>query len=324
MADSNKRKERSGDDRDGKRLKRSKGGHGGKWQTPHQKAKVAARGGAKIEPGDMGIWVTCAKGQEGRATEELKTMFNDCAERFYGIISGPGGCDNDDEVEEEDEEEDIESSIKKELASISEQKKAPKLFSPVHINAPCVLFFKTRPPIDPVDFVHRICKEVVEKPGIRRMKYVNRLTPMTLMGKATESGIEEVGKNVLRKQFRLAGGEIKNVEGDEDKISSYAIRPTIRTHKILQRDAIIKQVASLVDDVHQVNLTKPDKVIIVEIYQTVCGMSVVGDDWEGLKRFNLAELYGGYKTLKPAPEGKGETKPKEAATDEGSREGDAT
>jgi len=32
-------------------------------------------------------------------------------------------------------------------------------------------------------------------------------------------------------------------------------------------------------------------VIVVDIYQTVCGMSVVGRDWEALKRFNLAELY---------------------------------
>jgi len=41
---------------------------------------------------------------------------------------------------------------------------------------------------------------------------------------------------------------------------------------------------------HKVNLTKPDKVILVEIYQSVCGMSVVDGDWETLKRFNLAEL----------------------------------
>jgi len=47
----------------------------------------------------------------------------------------------------------------------------------------------------------------------------------------------------------------------------YAIRPTIRTHKILQRDAVIKQVAAMVGDSHKVNLTKPDKVILVEIYQ---------------------------------------------------------
>ena len=29
----------------------------------------------------------------------------------------------------------------------------------------------------------------------------------------------------------------------------------------------------------------------VGVLQTICGMSVVGDDWESLKRYNLAEIY---------------------------------
>jgi hypothetical protein len=54
------------------------GGSGGKWQTPHQKAKFAAsQGSGKIEPGDVGIWATCAKNQENRAREELLSMFED-------------------------------------------------------------------------------------------------------------------------------------------------------------------------------------------------------------------------------------------------------
>ncbi len=87
---------------------------------------------------------------------------------------------------------------------------------------------------------------------------------------------------------------------------------------------MINTVAGLVnDDRHKVNLTAPDKVILVDIYQvcdmskqntriririraaprrratpltltfskTVCGMSVVDGDWDELKRYNLTELY---------------------------------
>lgn len=60
-------------------------GSGGKWQTPHQKAKAAAtshRGGGKIEPGDEGIWATCVKGKEGAATEELKGLFEEVRPPF--------------------------------------------------------------------------------------------------------------------------------------------------------------------------------------------------------------------------------------------------
>jgi len=165
-----------------------------------------------------------------------------------------------------------------------------KLFSPVHLSIACVLFFKTQAPIVPVDFVHRICEDAVARPGGRRHRFVNRLTPMTLLGKATENGIDELGKTVLGEHFRLAVDENADDTGKEAGFS-YAIRPTIRNHKTLKRDAVIKQVASLVASTHKVDLTNPEKVILVEIYQSICGISVVGGDWEALKRFNLAELY---------------------------------
>lgn len=46
------------------------GGSGGKWKTPNHKAKDEVR--VTIAPGDVGIWATCARGQEGKATTELK------------------------------------------------------------------------------------------------------------------------------------------------------------------------------------------------------------------------------------------------------------
>lgn len=47
----------------------------------------------------------------------------------------------------------------------------------------------------------------------------------------------------------------------------YAIRPTIRNHNTLKRDAVIKQIASSIADTHKVDLTNSDKVILVDIYQ---------------------------------------------------------
>ncbi len=106
---------------------------------------------------------------------------------------------------------DIELSIRKE---VSEQKSIPKLFSPVPLDLQCVLFFKIRPPLDPVDFVQRICEEVVSNPTVRKMKYANRLTPMTLMGKATEKGLEELGRTVLGEHFKLEAETGDGGEGE--------------------------------------------------------------------------------------------------------------
>jgi len=164
---------------------------------------------------------------EGRATEELKSMFEEvsrillcvgqtdsfkCAERFYGLGSGSDPADEEDEPVE-----DIEVSIKKEVASLSDRRATPKLFSPVHLDLECVLLFKTQSPIDPVDFVDRICKEILLKPNIRRMRYANRLTPVTMIGKATEKGLVEVAKTVLGAHFQLSGEESEDTHGGEQK-----------------------------------------------------------------------------------------------------------
>lgn len=55
-----------------------------------------------------------------------------------------------------------------------------------------------------MDLVHRICQEVVEDPDVRRMRYVNRLTPVTVMAKANEKGLEELTAAVLQKHFQLS------------------------------------------------------------------------------------------------------------------------
>jgi tRNA acetyltransferase TAN1 len=46
---------------------------------------VASQGSGKIELGDAGIWATCARSQERRATEELKSMLEE-VEHFYIVL----------------------------------------------------------------------------------------------------------------------------------------------------------------------------------------------------------------------------------------------
>jgi tRNA acetyltransferase TAN1 len=51
-------------------------GNAGKWKTPHQQAKSKALAAdASIQPGDTGIWVTCARHQEGKAAREIEVLF---------------------------------------------------------------------------------------------------------------------------------------------------------------------------------------------------------------------------------------------------------
>lgn len=144
------------------------------------------------------------------------------AEKYYGI-SVKSSDRNNEEAEEGATEsvDDIEASIRKEVAAHKDP--AEKLFSAVYLDIQCVLFFKTRSPIDPADLVHRLCEDAASG-GIRKLRFVNRLTPMSIIGKATEKGVEEVGQAVLSSHFRLAGEPAKS-----DEAAAYSVRiPPLR------------------------------------------------------------------------------------------------
>jgi len=74
-----------------------------------------------------------------------------------------------------------------------------------------VLFFKCQAPIEPTAFVDRICKDAAAGVVSKTTRHVNRLTPITLIGKATMKSIEEVARVVVAPHFHAEGGGVKKV-----------------------------------------------------------------------------------------------------------------
>ncbi|KAK0714314.1 hypothetical protein B0T21DRAFT_387038 [Apiosordaria backusii] len=274
-------------------------------------AKAATHQEANLQPGEPGIWITCARHQESKAAREIGVLF---AEKKDG--------DDDEDAD------DIEAAIKKEVEALNANRKGTDgghNMTPLKMNVDCLMFVKTKPPIDPVAFVRRIVEDAkfASETGQMKCRYVNRLTPVSVTGKATEQGLEAVAREALAPFFDLSGKKAgletskteteggneaadtkANEVGSEEKPSNeaaqstekgftFAIRPSVRNNSSLKRDVVINTIAMLINDErHKVNLTSPDKVILVDVYQKVCGISVVDGDWEELKRYNLTELYG--------------------------------
>jgi tRNA acetyltransferase TAN1 len=63
------------------------------------------------------------------------------------------------------------------------------------------MFFRTRSPLEPVSFVHKICQDIAEGAQPRNLRYVKRLTPITATDKATAQGLDSVAKQVLAPHF---------------------------------------------------------------------------------------------------------------------------
>ncbi|KAF8469021.1 hypothetical protein BDZ91DRAFT_721589 [Kalaharituber pfeilii] len=263
----------------------SKRGKKGKYYDTGFKLRQTLTG---IENGTQGIFATCNKGKEARCVEELYRIFDKYTEQIYGVQrekqlhlgNAEDGTRNDDEL-------DIEAMMAKELESIRDTGNGKgklknmaaedKLFISVKLDTPCVVYFRTNPPISPSSFVHAICEDTLTS-GVKQSRWTNRLTPIERTGKATIEGIEEIAKHVLKPWFHEGQAGV-----------NFAIRPSIRNHDVLTRDLIIGTVASCVGPGHKVDLKEYDLLILVEVYKNVCGMSVV-KDWEKLKRFNLAQI----------------------------------
>ncbi|KAF7681561.1 hypothetical protein GT037_000537 [Alternaria burnsii] len=276
--------------------KRAKGKRN--WDMPR-------RGGIQsraIKPGDAGIWATCAMKKEAKSVSDLRDLFQEYATTLYGTAESNGTAAQDSS---DSEGGDIEAEINKELADIRKPTTKP-LFTSLKLDTQCLMFFRTRSPIEPVTFVHKICQDIANGAQPKNLRYVKRLTPITATDKATPQGLEAVAKEVLAPHFHGAGQVGKKMmQPRRAKIFAnarwpkFAIRPSIRNNKEFLRDGVINTIAAAVGPGHKVDLKNYDLLILVEIYKNILGMSVVGPDFEKLKRFNIEELRQPLSSVKP-------------------------
>ncbi|ETI24924.1 hypothetical protein G647_04294 [Cladophialophora carrionii CBS 160.54] len=268
--------------------------------TNRQRATISASG---IHNGDVGILVTSDKGQEKKCLQELSDFL---AEFFdQEDHSRAAAMDEDHKETVTEKEVDIEADISAELDSLRPQGPgtdgASQQLSLVTLDIPCVSFvrFPAKSTVDPVEVVRKICLTASngDRAGLRS-RYIRRLTPVSLMRKTLNEGLATLCSQILPKHFRVeseaedAGNHRESNLRPSQTPCKFAIRPTIRNNNKINRDGVIRTVADSVASLgkHTVDLKGYDKLILVDVYRNVVGMSVVGSEYETLKRFNLAEL----------------------------------
>jgi tRNA acetyltransferase TAN1 len=177
----------------------------------------------------------------------------------------------------------------------------------VTLDIPCVSFvrFPTGLTRGPADVITKICADAQKNPGRQRSRFIKRLTPLSRVRKVMSGGIEELCEEVLPQVFGPGWGpdDIEGeggTEGEGAKGWRFAVRVTVRNNGAVKRDEVIKTVASKISQLgrereeesrHRVDLKGYQRLVLVEIYRNVVGMSVVDERYEELRRFNLAEIY---------------------------------
>ena len=171
--------------------------------------------------------------------------------------------------------------LKPNLSDLRSAKDKDDRISLVFLEIQCLSFIRLDPSINPVDLVQRICSDAYDNPARKRSRFIKRLTPMSLMCKTLSGGLQELCDRVLKPVFH-----------DTESIYKFAIRPTIRNNDKLSREEVIKTVADAVGKQHSVDLKNYDRLILVDCFRNVVGISVVDADYDKkYKRFNLAEIY---------------------------------
>ncbi|KAF4556319.1 tRNA acetyltransferase TAN1-like protein [Elsinoe fawcettii] len=248
------------------------------WRVPHKNGPPP-RENLTLRPGDSGIWITCQKNKERKCIAEMCDLIGEYT-RSDGQRTDASGSAGPGVEDEDGGADDIENEIKQEVSDIKVPSKEQP-FDPIFLDMPCVVFFRIKAPVDPVALTKNIIEDAAANPSRKRTRCTMRLEPSTLTGYAAEDDLERVAKEVLAPHFHAENQEPKK----------FAIRPTIRNHNKLNRDTIIKKVASLVGSKHSVDLKNYDALILVNVLKNICGISVVGPDFDRLKRFNLQEIF---------------------------------
>ena len=131
-------------------------------------------------------------------------------------------------------------------------------FEMVRSGLDCLFFVRVREPVEPIEFSRQVCidagkpaaaraasgeeskQQSEETAGGERMssaigfsRFVNRFTPITLLGRASEKGLEEVAKTVLANHFVMAREDDEDrtgensVENQEDGTASSSDAPSV-------------------------------------------------------------------------------------------------
>ena len=181
--------------------------------------------------------------------------------------------------------------------------------------------------IDPVDLVYRITRQAYLEPLRPRSRFIKRLTPLTRVRKFLNEGLERLCDEVLPSVFGKEQGKewkyairvtvrnnskvsrdeiIKKVAGlvvasgmgqdvvDNDRGGNTSSEGEGEGEGVEQGEGGNSKASPTKALEHKVDLKNFEKLVMVDVYRNVVGMSVVGEAREfedRLRRFNLSEIY---------------------------------
>ncbi|ODO11175.1 hypothetical protein I350_01779 [Cryptococcus amylolentus CBS 6273] len=217
-----------------------------------------------------GIFISTTKDREKAAELELLQYLETIADELYPETADAAAVKPDEEM-------DFEEMLKRDLDSMKEDGEKSKRFRLCLREGFCLLYVNVLPPLDP----HRIVRYILEQAestGKYPLKHCKRLVPIPETSGATLKQLSDLAAKVVKPAF----------DTPDHRPFKFAIDTNSRHSEKLERLDMIKTVAEQVTNLgqgHVVDLKKPEKSVIVEVYKNNLGVTVL-EDFERFKKYN--------------------------------------
>lgn len=174
----------------------------------------------------------------------------------------------------------IDKLIEAELEELGDREKVK--FAGLESGCNGVIFIRMRKESgcpSPSELVEYIMNKAAST-GKHMSRFILRVLPVELTCYASVEEISRTAKSLIEQYFP---------SGEDHPPIKFAVLYEARANSGIERTKIIDTVAKLVPQCHKVDLSNPDKTIVVQIVKTVCMIGVV-HKFKQLLKYNLRQL----------------------------------
>ncbi|KAI8977272.1 hypothetical protein BDF20DRAFT_913619 [Mycotypha africana] len=188
---------------------------------------------------------------------------------------------NDDKDGDEEKMKKKENEEKQKKLIIESRKE--KKFQAVDAACGGLVFYRFRINVKPTDFVLKLMDYLKQLPDeerkaeLAKLRHCARWIPLDYICPATTERIISCFERVKKDYFQ---------NNEIDTTETVAIITEIRNNILITKEEIINAIAPMIPPQYKVDLKKPTYVILVTVFKSACGITVLKDYYER-KKYNL-------------------------------------
>jgi tRNA acetyltransferase TAN1 len=163
------------------------------------------------------------------------------------------------------------------LETLQHQDEHQHGFEVLKTHIECMIFVKIPSEKSPTTYTQHLIDYIQKQRLI--IRYIQRVIPLELTCAANLTDIQKYVQPWIDLHFN---SHFKDS-------CTFAILYKALHHQKLKREEVISLLASIINPSHQVNLKQPDKLILIQVFKNIFGISIL-EHYYLLKKYNLTEL----------------------------------